>query len=423
MKVLIAEDDKVTRRLLEKYAVTWGFEAIVVTNGQEALDQLSNQTTAPRLAILDWQMPEVDGIDVCRQVKRDENRPFTYVIMLTSRDSKEDMVSGLDSGADHYLTKPVDPLLLRSHLQVAKRIIEAIPPKEWSSPKIPGYQVDRLLGKGAFATVWKATRDSDGLAVALKILRVDLATDQVFYRFSREVESLRLLNHKNVAKIYDSHIDRKVGFYAMELIDGATLDTFVKTHKPNGVVIIQLMYRILDGLHHAHSHGVIHRDLKPSNVMVGSKLCPKIVDFGLCKSMFQPEYEDNVTTIDGAVIGSPLFMAPEQARAQNLVVDQRSDIYSAGIILYMLLLRRHPHNFDSSERWETIKQIATGHVSPPSEVSAHFNKGLEQIIMKALADSPDSRYQDAASFARDLRLFVANRTKDKQSPPEQRIGQ
>ena len=107
-------------------------------------------------------MPGMDGIDVCRRVKRDPDHPFTYVVMLTSRDAQEDMVAGLDAGADDYLTKPIEPAVLRSRIAAAERIVKLVPPKEWAVPRIDGYDVKRMLGKGVFATVWEALRQRDG---------------------------------------------------------------------------------------------------------------------------------------------------------------------------------------------------------------------------------------------------------------------
>lgn len=410
MKVLIAEDNKVWRKLLAEHLQRFGFDYIEAEDGKAAWDILC-RADAPRLVLLDWQMPGLDGIEVCRRIKQDENRGFTYVILLTSRDAKEDMVSGLDAGADDYLTKPVDAAVLRSRLRAARRIVEAVPPKEWTKPQIPGYQVKRLIGKGAFATVWEAHRDDDPQPLALKVLRVDLATEDVFGRFAREIEVMKRLDHPHIAHIYDSRIDHRLGYYAMDLIQGDTLDRFVKKHKPSGMEIIQMVADVCDGLQHAHQQGVIHRDLKPSNIMVSEDQNAKLVDFGLSKTMFwPPSSEDSAETLDGAVIGSPLFMAPEQARGENERLDERSDVYSVGVVLYMMLLRRHPQKLVSKERWETIQQIAAGQVQPPRSLNPKFSRTLEAIIMKALDEDPQKRYQSAGEMAAALREFLNRRS-------------
>ncbi len=408
MKVLIAEDDKIWRRILEKNVTSWGYEAVLAEDGEQAWAILQRED-APRLAILDWQMPGMDGIDVCRNVK-DPDRPFTYVVMLTGRDAKEDMVAGLEAGADDYVTKPVQAAILRSRLFAGKRILQVVPPKEWAKPSVSGYEVIRLLGKGAFATVWEARQEATGLPVALKIIRIDLATEEVFGRFSREVQLMRRMDHPNIARVYDSRIDKKLGCCVMELIDGCTLDKYVKEKRPKARAILELGAQVCDALDHVHRQGILHRDLKPSNILVTHEGQPKLVDFGLGKSMFRPDAESETgQTLDGSVIGTPLFMAPEQARGENERLDARTDVYALGIIIYILLVRRHPHKVSNKDRWQTIRQIAEGHPRKPSDLRPGFDPELERIVMKALADDPALRYQTAGEFGSELRRFSCDR--------------
>lgn len=415
MKVLIAEDNPLWRASLDRQVGNWGYEPVLAENGSQAWDILCGEG-APRLAILDWQMPEMDGIDVCRRVKSSQERPFTYVIMLTGRDAEEDMVAGLDAGADDYLTKPVEPPILRSRLKAARRIVEAVPPKEWAVPRIPGYTVQKMLGKGAFATVWEATQEHTGRPVALKVIRIDLATDEVFSRFAREIRVTEKLKHPNIGCIFDSRIDHQLGYYAMELIDGDTLDKYVKEKQPKAGKILRLAAEVCDGLDYAHRQGIIHRDLKPTNIMVTGEDRPKIVDFGLARTMFVPDAEsETLQSLDGSVIGTPLFMAPEQARGENESLDGRADVYAVGIIVYLLLLRRHPHRVNVKDRWETIREIAQGQVRPPREVRPRFNRELERILMKSLAEHPKDRYDSAAEFAAELRRFLAERIEAKEA--------
>ena len=171
----------------------------------------------------------------------------------------------------------------------AKRIIEAIPPPEWSKPQVKGYDVRRLIGKGAFATVWDALHLETNREVALKLIRVDLATEQVFSRFAREIQVMKRMDHPNVAHVYDAEINNTLGYIAMDLVHGETFDSYVRTKKPKPLEVLTVAAHVCDGLHHAHGHGVVHRDLKPSNIMVDDDQQPKILDFGLCKSMFGPK--------------------------------------------------------------------------------------------------------------------------------------
>jgi eukaryotic-like serine/threonine-protein kinase len=409
MKVLIAEDNPIWRQMLKQNVSSWGYEPVVAEDGQQAWNILQ-QAGAPRLAILDWQMPHMDGIDVCRHVKRSLTLPFTYIVMLTSRDAEEDMVAGLDAGADDYLMKPIEPKILRSRLAAAQRIVEVVPPKEWSLPRLPGYEVKRLLGKGAFATVWEAVQTDMNRSFALKIIRADLATEDAFNRFAREIRIAQRLDNPHIARIYDSRVDEHVAYYAMELIDGLTLDKYVKLEQPKVAKILCLAVEVCEALDHAHRQGVVHRDLKPSNIMVTRAGSSKVVDFGLARSMFRPEAEsETVTSLEGTAIGTPLFMAPEQARGENDKLDGRADIYALGIILYMMLVRRHPHHIDMNDRWKTLREIAQGQVCRPREVKPKFDRDIERILLKALAEVPSERYATAAEFGRDIVLFLQSK--------------
>ena len=197
--------------------------------------------------------------------------------------------------------------------------------------------------------------------MALKIIRVDLATDDVFGRFAREIELMEKLDHANIASIYESRIDKSLGFYSMELMKGGTLEKYVQEKKPSAAALIRLVAKVCDALDHAHQQGVVHRDLKPSNIMMTEDGEPKLVDFGLARSMFKTSDKDSaVHSMDGSVIGTPLFMSPEQARGENDSLDGRADIYALGIILHVMLVRKHPHKINRQDRWQTIREIAEG---------------------------------------------------------------
>lgn len=410
MKVLIAEDDAVWLKVLSRYVANWGYEVTQAKNGTHAL-QILQRDAASRVALLDWQMPGIDGIDVCRRVKSDDSIPFTYVLMLSSRDHEKDMVAGLDAGADDYLTKPVQPALLRSKLSAAKRIVSLVPPQEWSKPRVQGYEVHRLLGKGAFGTVWEAVHSETGRPVALKILRVDLSTSRAMSRFSREIQLARRLRHPNIARVYDSHIDDKFGYCAMELIEGETLDIVLRQEHVKVRRLVQLVAGACDALAYMHHQGILHRDLKPSNIMITREGRPKLVDFGLSKLIFRSGADADATqSIDGDAIGTPLFMAPEQARGENSKLDARTDIYSLGVILYLLILKQHPHRVSGVDTWELVQQIANGNPRPPTELRPGFNKDLERVLMMAIAREPDCRFQTAEQFGTALRGLLRSQS-------------
>lgn len=415
MRVLIADDNALYRGMLEKNMAKWGYDVVIAEDGQQAWEILQGND-APRLVILDWQMPNLDGIDACRRLKHDDALPFIYVIMLTGRDSDEDMVLGLDAGADDYLTKPIEPAVLRSRLSAARRILKTVPTSDPLVPQINGFDIKQMIGKGAYATIWEATHEATGKRVAVKMVRVDLASRQALLRFGREVEMMRQLNHPNIAHVYDSHMDDSQGYCAMEFIDGVTLEKYVQQESPSAGRILKLIHRVCLALEHAHSLGIVHRDLKPSNIMVTQEGQPKLVDFGLGKSLYHQEdsgaFEAELS-MDGMAIGTPMFMAPEQARAENEAIDARTDVYSLGVVLYVLLLRRHPHNVSEKDPWQTLVTVGSAEANPPSDVLPGFNARLSRIVMKALAKEPEMRYQSAAEFADEIRQFLQDRLKAK----------
>jgi serine/threonine protein kinase len=325
------------------------------------------------------------------------------------------MVAGLDAGADDYLTKPIEPSVLRSRIAAAERIVKLVPPKEWSTPRIEGYDVKRLLGKGVFATVWEAFHEATQQNTALKVIRVDLATDEVFGRFAREVELMKKLDHRNIARIYDSRIDKSLAYYSMELIAGGTLDEFVQKHKVKPAAVIYLLAKVADALDHAHQQGVVHRDLKPRNIMMTEGGEPKLVDFGLARSMFTTNVEDSaLQSIDGTVIGTPLFMSPEQALGKSELVDGRSDVFALGIILFVMLVRKNPYRVPQSDPWGTIREAAEGRLRRPSELRPGFDADLEQIILRAVAHNPADRYATGGEFAQALRGLLKERSRARQ---------
>jgi beta-lactam-binding protein with PASTA domain/predicted Ser/Thr protein kinase len=256
------------------------------------------------------------------------------------------------------------------------------------------YRIVRKLGAGGMADVYLAEDQELGRRVAIKILNGRHANDDQFIeRFRREAKNAAALNHPNIVSIYDRGEAEDTYYIAMEFLDGRTLKELIVTRGKAPVnVTIEYASQILSALRFAHRHGIVHRDIKPHNVLVDAEGRVKVTDFGIARA------GTSQMTEAGSIVGTAQYLSPEQARGGE--VDQRSDLYSLGVVLYELLTGKTP--FDG----ETPVEIAMKHLSnapkPPSELRSDIPRELDMVVMRALAKDPDDRYQSADEMEADL---------------------
>ena len=252
------------------------------------------------------------------------------------------------------------------------------------------YRAQKRLGAGGMAEVWCAEDEVLGRRVALKLLGGHLAEDPEFReRFRREAQAAAGLTHPNIVGIFDRSEWNGTPYIAMELVDGRTLKELVTERGPlPPEIAVSLTEQILRALGHAHKRGIVHRDVKPQNVILDGEGQAKVADFGIARA------GHSEMTQTGAMVGTVQYLSPEQA--QGLPVDRRSDLYSAGIVLYELLTGRVP--FDG----EAPVSIALKHVSerpvPPGQLRPGIPPALEAVVMRALEKDPARRYQSAEEF-------------------------
>ena len=172
--------------------------------------------------------------------------------------------------------------------------------------------------------------------------------------------------------------------------------------KPSPVQIIDLMARACDGVGYAHLKGVTHRDLKPQNILITYDGIPKVVDFGIAKLARPEANAEDVETLQGVALGTPLYMAPEQASRRPDLADSRTDVYALAVILYALLVHKHPHKLKELSTSEVMASIAQNAVRRPTEFIPDFPRTWERVLLKALAKDPDSRYPSAVEFGAAL---------------------
>ncbi len=264
---------------------------------------------------------------------------------------------------------------------------------------VEGYLIQKKLGQGAFGAVYLAIRGTDNATVALKTIRPNLVSNEKdVQRFFREADTGRQLVHANITQIYDAGETRGVYYIAMEFIDGTEVSKMIEQYGRLDVgYSMRVIIQIADALQHAFEKGIVHRDIKPENVMVTPNCTAKLVDFGLAKSFTQAGQSG--LTAPGEGMGTLAYMPPEQLD-NALNADQRSDIYSLGATLYHMLSGQRPFNEKTTRSF--IMKILKHMPAPIRQLNPAVPAELEDIISKAMAKSPDDRYQQPQEVVADL---------------------
>ena len=262
------------------------------------------------------------------------------------------------------------------------------------------YEILEIIGTGGMAVVYKARCHRLNRLVAIKILKDEFARDEEFRRrFRAEGEAVAMLSHPNIVQVYDVSTSDSANFIVMELIDGISLKEYMeKKGILNWKETLHFSLQIAKGLEHAHSRGIIHRDIKPHNIMVLKNGSVKVMDFGIARVM------NKSNTLTKEALGSVHYISPEQAKGGH--TDNRSDLYSLGVVMYEMMAGRPPYDGESAV--SVAIQHINGGAPLPSSYNPNIPTGLEQIIMKAMALEVRDRYVSATEMLQDMEEFRKN---------------
>ena len=260
------------------------------------------------------------------------------------------------------------------------------------------YEITELIGMGGMADVYKAVDIMEDRTVAVKILKNEFSENEEFIRrFRNESKAIAVLSHPNIVKIYDVGFSDEVQYIVMEYINGITLKEFIEQQ---GVLrwkdALHFTIQVLKALQHAHDRGIVHRDIKPQNIMLFTDGTIKVMDFGIARFSRQ-----DGRTLSDKTIGSVHYISPEQARGD--ITDEKSDIYSVGVMLYEMLTGVKP--FDAENPVAVALMHMQEKAKAPRDIVATIPEPLEEIVMHAMEREPERRYQSASQMLKDIETF------------------
>lgn len=326
------------------------------------------------------------------------------VSLLASQDEAEQAGFLADAETmDQYRTETFDPARTRDYITTDDLKIPEKPKSQHNDLVGDDYELEKKIGQGGMGVVYKAYHRSLRRTVALKIITGGGLRDEVdIARFHIEAEAAARLDHPGIIPVYDVGEHQGNHYYAMAYVEGPPLSSFVgasaKKLPPRRAA--EIMEQVCRAVQYAHDRAVIHRDLKPANIMLENEEIPRLADFGLAKNM----HEEEGLTMTGQVMGTPSYMAPEQARGKLDEISNRTDVYSLGATLYALLAGKPP--FAGGTMLETIRQVVRADPEPLTQIVHAIPQDLQTICEKCLAKSPDDRYDSADEVADDLRRFL-----------------
>jgi CheY-like chemotaxis protein len=437
--VFIVDDNPHNLGLLASILRSAGYEVRMAQSARRALAALASAAEAPELMMLDINMPELNGIELCKQLKADARLADVPVIFLSALDDVNDKLSAFSAGGVDYVTKPFhnDEVLARVATQLKlARLRRELEQKNrelaeaWRNADhvftamaevLPGtildgkYALEHKIGVGGFSAIYRGRHLELQRAVAIKILRPEPNADRATYlaRFRHEGFSTARVVHPNAVAVLDSGVTASgVAYLVMELLEGRSLAEELAAVGPLPLLrCAAILDAVCAVLAHAHASGILHRDIKPANIFLhrgGGGETVKVVDFGIAKLFDDARAVDALTTI-GRLIGTPVYMSPE--RLLGKAHDERSDTYGVAMTLYQMISGRLPFDVEG-ENLGSVVMTCLGET--PAPLRRHVPEApaaLDELLARGLARRPDARpsvTELAGQFRRILEAIGAH---------------
>jgi serine/threonine protein kinase len=463
MRVLAADDDEPLVRVLDRCLRRWGYEPLLARSGTEAWRMLT-QEDAPRVVILDWDMPGLSGLEVCRMLRATPDGANAYVLMLTGRLEKESLIEALESGADDFLSKPFEPRELQLRLakgirDSARRSTSVSRPASGAPPSgstLGGkYRLERKIGEGGMGSVWLGVHLSLGINVAIKFMARHLAETSDYASFEREARAAAQLRSEHIVRVYDHGITHDgLPYLVMEYLAGESLAAWIEQRGPlPPEAVASLVEQTARALTEAHGRGVVHRDVKPDNILMMDDaerpqgFVARLIDFGLAKSWrarvaadapaddrvlrafdwasemvgdagrahgWAAELSSASAAATSVVAGTPCYMSPECLSA-SVAPNPLLDLWGLAVTAFFAMTGKLP--FEGENVFQLHHRMCAEPLPVPSQVSPGLTSGFDAWFALACAPDPKTRFQSAAELAAALSIVCRKSVYDAESAP------